>query len=275
MTRWKHRYYWRCTSVCAESGTKMCGCACKHVLQADLCKPIKFICAVWYISMKMCFTSVIEAIFKCRFNKDQRWSLASVCLLLYACVLKLQNLLIVFHLLSDKQQFSVSKWSSTITYMQPNVGGIMFSQQVPEIMEYFFFKLDITISKTVSAIAAGTSCFCSSSFPLLSTTWILSFISKRCGYIFLVIYFPSTHLRFIIISVIVKTAIKWFENPTRIWEIQKCEFINTFLSFIIFERPYHMYFPGRSPTHTYVTSCMCPVQVRHSQVFLQPDMLNL
>lgn len=126
MARWKHRCYWRCTSVCAESGTKMCGCACKHVLQADLCKPIKFICAVWYISMKMCFTSVIEAIFKCRFNKDQRWSLASVCLLLYAYILKLQNLLIVFNLLSDKQQFSVSKWTSAITYMQPNVGGIIF-----------------------------------------------------------------------------------------------------------------------------------------------------
>ena len=169
MARYKHRCYWHCTSVCAESRTKMHGWVCKHVLQADLCKPIKFLCAVWYISMKMCFASIIEAILKCRFNKDQRWSLASVCLPRYAYVLELQNLSIIFHLLSDKQHFSVSKWSSTITYMQPKVGGIMFSQQVPGIMEYFF-KPDINISKAVSVISAGTS---SVSVLLPFPRWVL------------------------------------------------------------------------------------------------------
>lgn len=33
----------------------------------------------------------------------------------------------------------------------------MFFQQVPGMMGYFFFMLDTTISKVVSAIAAGTT----------------------------------------------------------------------------------------------------------------------
>lgn len=33
----------------------------------------------------------------------------------------------------------------------------MFSQQVPGIMEYFFFKLGITVSKAMRAIAAESS----------------------------------------------------------------------------------------------------------------------
>lgn len=166
MAKYKHRCYWHCTTVCVESRTKMHGCVCKHLLQADFCKPIKFICAIWYITMKMCFTSIIEAIFKCRFNKDQRWSLASVCLPLYVYILELQNLLIVFHLLLDKQQFSVSKWSCTITCMQPKMGGIM---------EYFFFSLTLLFQRQWVLLMLG---------PPLFLSYFLSFAEYYLDFVF-------------------------------------------------------------------------------------------
>ena len=143
-----------CKCMCGELDKN--ACVYKHVLQADLCKPIKFICAIQYPSMKMCFASNIEAIFKCRVNKDRRWPLARVCSLLYVYLLKLQNLLIIFHLLSDKQQISVSEFLPSHT-CSPRWGEWCFSQLLPGIMEHFVFQLDVTISKAVSAIAAGTA----------------------------------------------------------------------------------------------------------------------
>lgn len=168
----------------------------------------------------------------------------SVCLLQPADVLKLQNLLIIFHLLSDKQQFPVSKWSS-IRYIQPKVEGIMFSQQVPGIMEYFFFSSFALLFQRQWGLLLLEPPLFSSYFFLF---YYLDFVfCNQMVWGCLPSYLPPHHLRFIIISIIVNG----WKYTNRTWKIQKCEFIDIFLSFILFVFlwPCYMYVPGCSPSH--------------------------
>lgn len=102
----------------------------------------------------------------------------------------------------------------------------MFSQQVPRIMDYFFFKLGINrhycFKGSEGYCCQDLLCFCPTFFLFYYLDFVLY---NQMVWVCLPSYLPPHHLRFIIISV----TVNGLKNANRSWEIKKCEFINLFL----------------------------------------------